>query len=133
MSPRSVRLLETSIVSAFVSFGVAAAVLLGMAGSSPAPGVAPSCASQDVLAPLLRAAIEADAELSSRDGGLDEVEAARVESLYTWYVGQHEKLAETSDLEWARSRAEGLRQLQADLAQMRALEAEARALEAESH
>lgn len=127
MSPRSQRILETSLVSAFVSFGVAAAVLRA---TEPAPPVvATGCQSEDVLAPLLRIAVDADAAFSSQDTAIEAVEAGRVEALYAWYASEHQKLAASSTVEWAQTRADGLRQLQKDIAEMKALEKEAKALE----
>ncbi len=124
---RSLRLLETSLVSAFVSFGVAAAVLHA---TEPGPGVGASgCRSQDVLAPLLRQAIDADARLFSEDT-LEELETSRVEGLYARYAAEHEQLARGTTVEWARTRADALRQLREDLAEMKKLEEQAMALEA---
>lgn len=128
MSPRSLRILETSLVSAFVSFGVAAAVLHA---TEPSPvAVATECDSEDVLAPLLRMALEADAASSSHGHSITVVEAGRVEALYAWSASEYEKLAAGSTLEWAQTRAEGLRQLQKDITEMEELEKQAMALEA---
>ena len=128
MSPRSLRLLETSLVSAFVSFGVAGAVL--HATEPAAVVVAEGCETEDVLAPLLRRAVEADAAFVSKNGRIETVEAARVEALYAWYASEHEKLADSSAVEWAQTRADGLRQLQDDMAEMEELEKQAMALQA---
>ena len=123
MSPRSLRLLETALVSAFVSFGVSAVVLHGMA---------PPSTSDPVDDPFLRVAMEADAELSAADS-IDEVAAHRVAALYEGYLEQSDQRATLGDFEWARGRVERLRQLEADLETMRALEAEAKALEQAQH
>ncbi len=126
MSARSLRLLETSLVSAFVSFGVAAAVLHAAEPSPPAAVCEPS----DPLEFLLSTAVAADVGLFSDDAVLDDVEAYRVESLYAWYVAEHEKLAASSSPQWAQNRVDALQQLQKDLAEMKKLEKEAMALEA---
>lgn len=126
MSPQSLRLLETALVSAFVSFGVAAAVL--HANEPTAAVAAQRRESESVLAPLLRRAVEAD-EALGLDGPLDGTHARRVESLYRWYIREHEKLAASSTLEWAQTRADGMRRIQKNMAELRSLEAEGKSLE----
>ena len=130
MSPRSLRLLESSLVSAFVAFGVASAVV--HSAERTATVVAQERGAGDVLAPVLRAAVEADAALRSDPEPYDRYEAQvyRVESLYRWYAEEHQKLAATTKLDWAQKRADSARQLQEDFYEMKKLEAEAIALEA---
>lgn len=82
------------------------------------------------MAPLLRRAVEADAAFLSGDQAIETAEAGRVEALYAWYASEHKKLAASSTLEWAQTRADGLRQLQADMAEMEELEKQAMALAA---
>ena len=93
-------------------------MLVGMA-SPPTP---------DALDPLLRVAIEADAELAAMDE-LDELAAYRVSSLYEAYLQQREQREAVGEVEWARTRVARLHQLEADLEEMRKLEAEAKKLE----
>lgn len=124
MSPRSLRLLEISLLSAFVSFGVSMVVLLGMAPPSTSP---PS--EQDQLRRLaFERAVVADMRQAT-EPDLDEDAAAQAKALYQWYVDESERRANMTELEWVKHRIESIEQLQTDLATMRRLEAEAMALE----
>ena len=124
MSPRSLRLLEVSLLSAFVSFGVSMVVLLGMA-----PPSAPPPSADDQLRRLaFEQAVKADMGYSTAPA-LDEDAAYRAKALYEWYVDESERRANMTELEWVKHRIESIEQLQTDLATMRRLEAEAMALE----
>lgn len=122
MSIRSLRLLETALVSTFVSLGVSAVVLVGVV-SHEVPTPTP-------LDPFLAAAVEADVQVESMEQ-VDELAIDRATALYEAYVGHAEQRAALEDVEWARSRAQRLRQLQADIDEMRKLEAEAWSLHLE--
>lgn len=100
-----------------------------MHAAEPSPPAA-VCEPSDPLEFLLSTAVAADVGLFSDDAVLDDVEAYRVESLYAWYVAEHEKLAASSSPQWAQTRVDALQQLQKDLAEMKKLEKEAMALEA---
>ena len=128
MSPHALRRLETSLVSAFVSFGVSAAVL--HAADRPQPTVSQACTSEDPLSPLLHAAVEADAAFGSRDSARGSLDAFRVEGMYVQYVEGHETIAGGSMVDWAQKRIAALRQYQEDLETMGRLKAQAEALEA---